>query len=376
MGLQINQNIAALSAHKNLGINDARLSKSLERLSSGLRINRAADDAAGLTISEKLRAQVRGLNQAVRNGQDGISMIQTAEGGLSEMHGLLQRMRELAVQSANDTLTDPDRGALQNEFSSLRSEIDRISQATEFNTKKLLTGSLTTTVTPGANLSPAAGISSIQADGALADTYQIDYIAATGVMTLTKDPAGSADTQNVTIAAPPVGLDKLDVSFGQFNVTVTVNADLTADIVAGTVAEQFVVAGGGGSLQVGANAGAENQIGISIAQTDSTTLAIDVSTIATSADANTAITVVNTAINTISSQRSDLGALQNRLDSAITNLTVSVENLSASESRIRDLDVAAEMINFTRNQIMVQAGTAMLAQANAVPQSVLSLLRG
>ncbi|MFC5997339.1 flagellin [Quadrisphaera sp. GCM10027208] len=282
MGLQINQNVAALNAYRNLSVTDGQLSKSLERLSSGLRINRAADDAAGLAISEKLRGQVKGLNQAVANAQNGISLIQTAEGALNESHSILQRMRELAVQSANDTNTSADRTQIQKEVDQLASELTRISDTTEFNTKKLLDGSFT------------------------AAQFQIGA-----------------------------------------------NADQTLSVSIGAMDAQ--------TLGVGTLDGATG-----------VTTGLDVSTDA--ATASSAITTIQTAIDSVSSQRSTLGAVQNRLDHTINNLNVAAENLTASESRIRDTDMAKEMTSFTRAQILSQAGTAMLAQANQVPQSVLRLL--
>ncbi|WP_338825224.1 Flagellin [Moorella humiferrea] len=270
--MRINQNISALNAYRNLTVTNNALTKSMEKLSSGLRINRAADDAAGLAISEKMRGQIRGLNQAVRNAQDGISLIQTAEGALNETHSILQRMRELAVQSANDTNTDEDRAQLQQEISQLLAEIDRIAQTTQFNTKNLLNGSF---------------------------TGQVIHIGANGSQILT-----------VTIAA--MSASGIGVS------------------------------------------------GLSIS---------------TQTKADTAIGTIDAAIKKVSSERSKLGALQNRLEHTINNLSVASENLSAAESRIRDLDMAQEMVNFTKNQILSQAGTAMLAQANAQPQTVLQLLR-
>lgn len=269
--MRINNNLMAMNAHRQLAINQGNVQKSIEKLSSGLRINRAGDDAAGLAISEKMRGQIRGLNQAVRNAQDGISLIQTAEGALNETHAILQRMRELAVQAANDTNTDDDRAALQNEVSELLDEIDRIAGNTEFNTKTLLDGSVT-------------------------------------------------------------------------------------DLV----------------FHIGANDG--QSIKLTIAAMDTTGLSVDGVDISTQAGADTAISTIDDAIKLVSDERSKLGAYQNRLEHTIANLGTSAENLQAAESRIRDVDMAAEMMAFTKNQILQQASTAMLAQANMAPQSVLQLL--
>jgi len=272
--MRINNNIMALFAQNKLNASNASLSKSLEKLSSGLRINRAGDDAAGLAISEKMRGQIGGLNQAARNAQDGISMIQTAEGALNETHAMLQRMRELAIQAGNDTNTTSDRQKIVSELGKLQAEITRIASQTEFNTKKLFTGGIN-----NANLQVGAN---------------------------------SGQVIQVTI-------NKMDAT----NLGLT-NAVLDA-------ATQFA---GVGAL----------------------------------------ITAVDTAINTVSNERSNLGTLQNRLEHTIANLQTSAENLAAAESRIRDVDMAAEMVKFTKNQILVQAGTAMLAQANMAPQGVLKLL--
>ncbi|MGN9163238.1 flagellin N-terminal helical domain-containing protein [Clostridium sulfidigenes] len=273
----INHNLNAMNSHRQMGINNNAAGKAMEKLSSGLRINRAGDDAAGLAISEKMRAQVRGLDQASRNAQDGISLIQTAEGGLNETHAILQRMRELAVQSANDTNDDGvDRKALQAEVGQLLKEVDRIGSDTKFNGKSLLNG-----------------------DAAVATNGYKFHI----------------------------GADK-----GQ-SITLTISSMLT------------------------------NGIGIST---------IDISS-QTGADG--AIDTVNKAINTVSTERAKLGAYQNRLEHTIKNLDNSSENLQAAESRIRDVDMAKEMMNFSKNNILQQASQAMLAQANQQPQGVLQLLR-
>lgn len=279
MSFRVNTNIEALNAQRNLMMTALQFSKSAEKLSSGLRINRAGDDAAGLSISEKLRAQVRGLNQAVRNAQDGISLIQTAEGALNEVHSILQRMRELAVQAANDTLTQEDRAAIARELVSLRNELDRIAQQTQFNSQNLLDGSF---------------------------TGRLFHIGA---------------NQNQTIT----------VTIGNVNSTAI-----------------------GGNLS-----GLVDTFNLTPAHTTAEAL----------------ITGVDTAISDISNVRSGLGAVQNRLEHTIANLSVASENLTAAESRIRDTDMAAEMVNFTRLQILQQAGVAVLAQANVNPQVILNLLR-
>lgn len=268
----INNNMQAINAHRQLGINATAQSKSIEKLSSGLRINRAGDDAAGLSISEKMRAQIRGLNQASRNAQDGISLIQTAEGALNETHAILQRMRELAVQAANDTYVDNDRSYIQAEIKQLTAEINRIASTTEFNTQKLLDG-----------------------------TYS---------------------------------------------------------------SKKF---------QIGANAA--QMVTLSIESMKSSDLNIDNIQVNSYDNASKAITTINEAINTVSKERSNLGAIQNRLEHTIKNLDTAAENLQASESRIRDVDMAKEIMQFSKLNILNQAAQTMLAQANQNPQSVLQLLR-
>lgn len=268
----INHNMQAMNSHRQLGINSNSQAKSTEKLSSGMRINRAGDDAAGLSISEKMRGQIRGLNQASRNGQDGVSLIQTAEGALDEVHAMLQRTRELAVQAGNDTNTADDREAIQAEITQLTDEITKISDRTEFNDQKLLDGTFT---------------------------------------------------------------DK--------------------------------------KFQVGANEG--QTLTVSIGKMDSTTLGVNAVKVDTIANVSSAITSIDSAIKTVSTQRSKLGAIQNRLEHTIKNVNNSAENLQAAESRVRDVDMAQEMMNFTKTNVLNQAAQSMLAQANQAPNQVLSLLR-
>ena len=277
----INHNLMAMNTHRQLGINQTNGSKSMEKLSSGFRINRAADDAAGLSISEKMRGQIRGLKQASRNAQDGISLIQTAEGALNETHAILQRMRELVVQGGNLATNQPeDLKAIQDEITALIDEIDGISQRTAFNGKTLMAGAY-------------SGTSS-------ALVFQIG--------------ANQSQAMSLTIS---------DMSASALGVTV-------------------------GAINVASFAGA--------------------------ASFNTAVSLIDDAIQKVSSERSKLGATQNRLEHTIANLNNAAENLQAAESRIRDVDMAQEIMEFTKNNILQQAATAMLAQANMAPQTVLQLL--
>ncbi|HZW68744.1 MAG TPA: flagellin Hag [Pseudogracilibacillus sp.] len=287
----INHNISAINTHRQLGANTNAVSKNLEKLSSGLKINRAGDDAAGLAISEKMRAQVRGLEMATKNAQDGISLIQTAEGALQETHSILQRGRELAVQSANDTnITANDRQAMQEELNALLEEINEIADRTEFNTQKLIDGTFT------------------------GKKFHI----------------GASEGQSIDIDIDAMDLDSLGL-----------DELVLEELEHATGEEDGTVAGG----------------------------------ILTQEAADEAITTFDDAINQVSAQRAKLGAIQNRLEHTINNLGASAENLTAAESRIRDTDMAKEMMEFTKNNILTQSAQAMLAQANQVPQGVLQLLR-
>ncbi|MEK3888036.1 flagellin N-terminal helical domain-containing protein [Bacillus sp. FSL K6-3431] len=499
----INHNIAALNTHRQLGAANGAQGKSMEKLASGLRINRAGDDAAGLAISEKMRAQVKGLDQASRNAQDGISMIQTAEGALNETHDILQRMRELSVQAGNDTNAESDRTEIQKEINQLTSEINRISNTTEFNTKKLLNGGkedlAVTTATAGvaaaAEVVEVAGVSTvdltalttgqtitidgkeiafntdfdttladIQADVDLAARYDI---AATGSVITFTQKAGNASTTPTQIASSNATVEgtatkvtdgvvgkaavtevagkfefNLDISSLQDGQKVkvgieefTFKADGTGDFkdvtelataiedkgvytAVGTVADGKIVltqatgaesanvakvslsaagqAGNGftATLQIGANKNQTMQLDVNdmsaaalklVNETVTTGLEVTNGTnnnpvgsalnVLTHENAADSIKVINNAIESVSAERSKLGAFQNRLEHTINNLGTSSENLTAAESRIRDVDMAKEIMEQTKNSILSQAAQAMLAQANQAPQGVLQLLR-
>jgi len=513
--MRINNNIMALNANRQLGINNAGTAKSLEKLSSGFRINRAGDDAAGLAISEKMRGQIRGLNMASRNAQDGISFIQTAEGALTESHAILQRMRELAVQSANDTNVAIDRSEIQKEMDQLASELTRIANDTEYNTQTLLNGGITdtkfhiganegqdislnigamdafslgvaadkitkeATVADGSNIDKANLADNVGAkvvDGAEI-TFKLETVTATeaqgsgkvggsnsftfkagvdngaaGNITIkfatgTEGVAWSGNELTVTLSATggdagdgkytaskiqgliqsattdaPAGLDvtKITVtadSTDEINATGTVNETITLTggkdagdfitVSAGTDSKSFIIAD---ATATNFTTGTDADFGgITINLVDGKTLAdlddtadkitITLETItAKAADltdpdnvqravaekgidvssqtaASSAITTIQSAIETVSAERSKLGAMQNRLEHTIKNLDNTSENLQAAESRIRDVDMAKEMMEFIKQNILQQAATAMLAQANQAPQTVLQLLR-
>lgn len=358
----INHNLAAMNTHRQLGANNTNASKNLEKLSSGLKINKAGDDAAGLAISEKMRGQIRGLDMAQKNAQDSISLIQTAEGALNETHSILQRMRELAVQSSNDTNNDNDRVEIQKEVTQLKSEIDRISTDTEFNTKKLLTGGLGGAVTQDATATTVlavTGVASATTTGAKAGTYAITSGAA-GELTMTM----GGKTQTISNAD---GAQELN--FSDFGINIKTNAGYSADAAIGNV----IVSAGSATLHIGANE--DQNIQLSINDMSTTGLSVDTVDVSTKDGANTAITTIQGAIDTVSAERSKLGAVQNRLEHTINNLGTSSENLTAAESRIRDVDMAKEMMSFTKNNILTQAAQAMLAQAQQSSQGVLQLLR-
>ncbi|MFB1082274.1 flagellin [Jeotgalibacillus sp. JSM ZJ347] len=382
----INHNIAALNTHRQLSDASGAQSKSMEKLASGLRINRAGDDAAGLAISEKMRAQVRGLDQASRNAQDGISLIQTAEGALNETHSILQRMRELAVQGSNGTNESEDLDAIQAELDELITEVDRIGDATEFNGKKLLDGSLGNTPTLGANLTVANGINDVKISGTGAGTYTLTVADNGGDTDITIQDANGV-SQTITAIADPAAGQSSNVKFDAFGITLEVNSGLNGG-VANTTGQSITVAADGVDLQIGANNAAEQRLNISIDSMKSGVLGTGGVTsgvntawtladvkVDTGANARDSIDVIEKAINTVSSERSKLGANQNRLEHTINNLGTSSENLTAAESRIRDVDMAKEMMNQTKNSILSQAAQAMLAQANQQPQGVLQLLR-
>ncbi len=464
----INHNIAALNTYRQLSTNNTNTQKSLEKLSSGLRINRAGDDAAGLAISEKMRGQIRGLDQASRNAQDGISLIQTAEGALNETHSILQRMRELAVQSSNDTATDADRVEIQKEMIQLKEEIDRISNDTEFNTKKLLNGS----VGINANIDSAATLTlqpvKVSDSSIATDTYTVtsanpatigadiktnttsiadtDFTMTSGDIAglelgdyklVVKDAAGGnfdfylynddgvevASVAGVDIASADAVLtgasgEKFTIGTGasvqagemtfNLNATYANASDFTVENSAGstlydsaaglkitssrfeaggfefrmtvdtaldtaTDSADIVVTNNALTMHIGSN---ENQtMKVDINKVDTTSLGINAIDVTTQAGAESAITKVNDAIEQVSAERSKLGSFQNRLDHTINNLGTSSENLTAAESRIRDVDMAKEMMEYTKMNILSQAAQAMLAQANQQPEGVLQLLR-
>ena len=381
----INTNIASLNAQRNLNASQNSLAVSLQRLSSGLRINSAKDDAAGLAISDRFTAQIKGLNQAARNANDGISLAQTAEGALGEVTNNLQRIRELAVQSSNATNSTSDRAALQAEVAQLLNEIDRVANQTSFNGVKLLDGSFSGAVFQvGANAGESITIASItdanvaaigsvsQASGA---ALTVNASAITGFATAIA--AGGVTLNGVDIgaigaatnAAERAGqlVNAINNTSAQHGVGAVYNS-ATGQVTLSSAAA-VVVAGSVNSATVAGYA--NGSIG-----SVTTTTGIGGLDVSNYANSQLAIQLADSALATVNSTRATLGAVQNRFSSVVANLQTAAENLSASRSRIMDADFAAETANLTRAQILQQAGTAMLAQANAQPNNVLALLRG
>ncbi|MBB5016484.1 flagellin [Rehaibacterium terrae] len=380
----INTNVMSLNAQRNLNSNSMSLATSIQRLSSGLRINSAKDDAAGLAISERFTTQIRGLNVAVRNANDGISLAQTAEGALAEISNNLQRIRELAVQSSNASNSASDRAALQKEVTQLTAEINRVATQTEFNGTKLLDGSFTgQAFQVGANAGQLITVDAVTnaqtgslggtlfADGTVTIAAPADEntaISLTGIsingvalddISVAASGTTAADTQTAAVSALVSAINAKSAELG-----VIAEADSAAGVVnvrsfqAGDSAIDFQITGASAAF---------------VAPTSETFVAdVDISTFA---GAQQAIAIMDSALTSVNSARADMGAVQNRFTSVIANLQTTSENLSASRSRIRDTDFAAETAELTRTQILQQAGVAMLAQANQVPQGVLSLLR-
>ena len=401
--MRIQHNIAALNSYRNLTGNNNAVSKNLEKLSSGYRINRAGDDAAGLAISEKMRAQITGLNTAQKNAQDGVSLVQTAEGALTEVHSMLNRMVELADQSANGTYDNAvDRANLQKEIASLKDEIDRIADSTNFNGINLLDGSLstsTTTTLSGKEATPNAGVDlkftfadqfkgnniNVKLENKAGGKGQIDAVVADdGTITLKMDATVAHSASEIQKALANANIDavkdKVDnAKMKSLLASATVTGAGTTALATGTAfagtATTTDPKGKSLTLQIGDTSKDFNQMAVSVGDMHGEALGIADIDISTQVGAQTAVDKIKSAINSVSSTRGDLGAIQNRLEHTINNLSVTAENMTAAESRIRDVDMANEMMAYTKNNILVQSSQAMLAQANQLPQGVLQLLQ-
>lgn len=402
--MRIQHNIAALNSYRNLTGNNNAVSKNLEKLSSGYRINRAGDDAAGLAISEKMRAQITGLNTAQKNAQDGVSLVQTAEGALTEVHSMLNRMVELADQSANGTYDNPvDRANLQKEIASLKDEIDRIADSTNFNGINLLDGSLstsTTTALSGKEANTSAGVDlkftfaeqfkgqninvKLEHEDGKGDTIEAT-VDANGAITLKMDASKAHSASAIKEALAKAKLDAINDTDDKAKMTsllasATVTGAGTTGLTnatgfAGTPGQTTAAKGKSLTLQIGDTSKDFNQMAVSVGDMHGEALGIADIDISTQVGAQTAVDKIKSAINSVSSTRGDLGAIQNRLEHTINNLSVTAENMTAAESRIRDVDMANEMMAYTKNNILVQSSQAMLAQANQLPQGVLQLLQ-
>ena len=392
----INHNMNALNAHRNMNVNNTNAGKSMEKLSSGLRINRAGDDAAGLAISEKMRGQIRGLTQSSRNAADGISMIQTAEGALNETTNILQRMRELAVQAGNDTNTTSDREEIQKEIDALTEEVDRIANNTEFNTQKLLNGNKIgkagEIVKEKINEEKAEFKITLKSELTNNDSITIDgkTKSLTGKTLTTNTDIENAledlfDDYEFTVDAANLKEIKVKQKVGSYKDEMKVELKGKADGVKdvkklqeGVTAREEQRSEGKVAVQVGANSNQSMSIEIGDMRAEALgikTVKGETLSVETAEKANEAITKFDKALNAVSSQRANLGAVQNRLEYTISNLDNTAENLTSAESTLRDVDMAKEMMEYSKNNILNQAAQAMISQANQQPQNVLQLLR-
>jgi len=417
--MRIATNITAMNTYRNYSINNSNVAKAAEKLSSGYAINSASDDAAGLAITEKMKAQINGLNTASKNSQDAISLCQTAEGALSSTQDMLQTMNELAVQSANGTNENFDRSAISSEFDQLKTEIDQTASTTTYNNMNILDGSIgaapvtidaASTLNTGVSLSGTDGDYSVYANSGMsaskAGTFALSLgtvNAATGKFTagggstalqISFTDATTGDKTNTVLTTASViqgtvgngssfTLDLNQAGLGTYSIAASADSagsgtSSKADFITTLDGLNVVTqagAGTGGAMKVQVGAIQGEQMDISIGNMDSTSLGVNAASISTQDGASAAITATRAAINTVSNQRATLGAYENRLNYKIDNLSAQSQNLSSAESQIKDVDIAKEMTEYTKDNILSQAATAMLAQANSAPQNVLSLMK-
>ena len=389
MPLRINNNISAMNSRRRLNANNQDLGTRLERLSSGLRINRASDDAAGLSVREGMRAEISGLKMNVLNAEQGSNLVQVAEGSLNEINAILIRMRELSVQSASSTINDQNREALQSEYSQLTSEIDRIAMSTTYNDQNLLAGfgNNIDADSTALTISDTSGVMNVKITGALTGSYLFEDLGgddADGNITL----GNGVVTQTIRVATMLDGTDvatgtSMIANFDRLGIQVTLAGtdveNATGSYTDGDLDGQTIIINGGtgGSLQVGPDDGVNDRIELSIddMRASGTLLNLNTTSIATLTSSRASITTIDEAIFKVANQRGDLGAYQNRLAFTISFTENEIENIQNSESSISDADIAAEVTAFTRAQILSQAATSMLAQANVVPQTAVSLLQ-
>ncbi|WP_413778155.1 flagellin [Caproicibacterium sp. XB1] len=387
MGMVVRTNTMAMNAQRMMNINNNKVASSLQKLSSGYKINSAADDAAGLAISEHMKAQIKDLDAAADNSNDGISVAQTAEGALNEVHDMLNRMSELATKAANGVYTDSQRSNYSDEVTQLQSEIDRVADSTNFNGIKLLDGTqagpaVTTTAGTGDASTGTAATTAIDFTGltganAIGGTVTVgsttyEFVKTGGTATTGNTAVEIAD--NADAGAIATAFATKASGSAATNVVTLTASDKGSDSVAPTVSSQNI---GGMSLQIGDTNDSYNKLKVSISDMHASALGVDANSISISdqASAGKAISVINSAIDKVSKQRSQLGAIQNRLDHTINNLNTTSENLTSANSRIRDTDMAKEMMSYTQNNVLTQAAQAMLAQANQAPSQVLQLLK-
>jgi flagellin len=377
MGLRIQNNIAALNAHRNLQISDMGLSKSLERLSSGYRINRAADDAAGLAISSAFRADIASFKVASRNASEASSMLQVAEGAAEQIQNMLVRLKELATQAASAN-AGANVDKINAEKTQLLAEIEKIAQSTEYADTALVNGTYGVAIAgTGADITAAQGFDSLT--GMKQGYTYVLTVADTagGVADITiaaYNAAGTASgSQTVHDASIPAAGSTSAVSFAALGVELKINSGISEGIAGGVDGTVEAAATGNATFQVGAENNAHNQISISLGDLTQAGLGISTIDLSSAANALTAMDTIDTAIGTLNGVRGNIGAYMNQLSYHSANLSITIENVTAAESTIRDVDMAAEMTTFTKNQILLQAGTAMLAQANMAPQNLLSL---
>ena len=392
MAMVVQHNLTAMNANRQLGVTTSSQAKSSEKLSSGYRINRAGDDAAGLKISEKMRSQVRGLNKASRNAQDGISLIQTAEGALNEAHSILQRMNELAVQGANDTNQSIDRDAIDQELEALTAELDRISETTQFNKQELLDGSFSDKkLQVGANANQSISISIGKMDAKSIGLKDIKYFAGTDTISYSNISYMGAEYKYDTSKSASANQDAFlsvvkevgEAAFTDDMIGMNESGKYTLGSTAYSTIEDAKAAGPSAlASKYAAAAGSKWSELLSGAKTSGTTAGgfgdsadLGMPTVSDFDKANATLKAVQNAINIVSTQRSALGAIQTRMEHTVANLDNVSENTQAAESRIRDTDMASEMVEYSKNNILAQAGQSMLAQANQSTQGVLSLLQ-
>jgi len=373
MGLRIQNNIAAMNAHRQLTISDAGLSKSLERLSSGYRINKAADDAAGLSISQAFRADIASYKVASRNTAEASSLLQVAEGATDQIGNMLTRLKELATQAASAN-SGANLDKINAEGNKLIDEIDRIAESTEYAGSKLLDGSFGVTVSTSASTTFLASLGFGGASGLMSGKTYTMAVATNGSnfdITVSATVGNNLITQTIeNVSGAATGSTK-EVSFAALGLTLTLNDNFDDGADAAVILADAATAS---VFQVGAKNTDNDRIGVLLGDATTTALLLSKDQLLAAEDAQTFMATVDTAIDTLNTVRGDIGAAQNRLTYAAANLSTVIENVQAAESVIRDVDMAAEMTTFTKNQILLQAGTAMLAQANMAPQSILSLL--